>query len=126
MSTLNGAEDRDGEDSKHRPADHESCGARADPSIWCRGVVGAPGQGPLLVAKTPIRLPRTTDRVPDHAPGGHLLGRWTSSRFRPSRQHFVAHSWPKRRLEEWLNHAAPGDWAGKQVLQMRLFRGVRR
>src|ERR687891_1489442 len=69
MSTLNGAEDRDGEDSKHRPADHESCGARADPSIWCRGVAGAPGQGPLLVAKTPIRLPRTTDRVPDHAPG---------------------------------------------------------
>jgi hypothetical protein len=23
----------------------------------------------------------------------------------PQRQDFVAHSWPKRRLDDWLNHA---------------------
>jgi hypothetical protein len=23
------------------------------------------------------------------------------------RQAFVAHSWPKRRLDDWLNHAVP-------------------
>src|SRR6266545_8188445 len=41
------------------------------------------------------------------------------------RQHLVAHSWPKRRLEDWLNHAALGWLSSQKTLQMRLFRGVR-
>jgi hypothetical protein len=42
------------------------------------------------------------------------------------RQHFVAHSWPKRGIDDRLNHA---EWRApqhKNALQMRLFRPARR
>jgi len=38
----------------------------------------------------------------------------------------VVHSWPKRRSDDWLNHAERWRPAGKQHLQMRLFRDVHR
>jgi hypothetical protein len=44
----------------------------------------------------------------------------------PRRQDFVAHSWAKRRLDDWLNRAERAPCRGEQRLQMRLFRAVRR
>ncbi len=38
----------------------------------------------------------------------------------------VVRSWPKRRSDDWLNHAERWRPAGKQHLQMRLFRDVHR
>jgi hypothetical protein len=42
------------------------------------------------------------------------------------RQVSVAHSWPKRRLDDPLNHAVRRTPEGGKYLQMRPFRGVRR
>ncbi len=42
------------------------------------------------------------------------------------RQVFVAHSWPKRRLDDWLNHAERARHRSEKRVQMRLFGGVRR
>jgi hypothetical protein len=36
----------------------------------------------------------------------------------------VAHSWPKRRLDDWLNHAEWSKPPGKKGLQMTTFRDV--
>jgi hypothetical protein len=38
----------------------------------------------------------------------------------------VAHSWPKRRSDDWLNHAKQGLRRSEKCLQTRPFRGVRR
>ena len=45
---------------------------------------------------------------------------------RPTRQHLVAHSWPKRRLDDWLNHAVPRRLPSHKALQMIPFAGTRR
>jgi hypothetical protein len=42
------------------------------------------------------------------------------------RQDFVAHSWPKRRSDDWLNHAEPVRRRVEKYLQIGPFRGVRR
>src|SRR6266542_1498231 len=42
------------------------------------------------------------------------------------RQVSVAHSWPKRRFDVWLNHAEPAWRPSKKYLQMMMLRGVRR
>src|SRR5918992_4183481 len=39
---------------------------------------------------------------------------------------FVAHSWPKRRFEDWLNHAKRSQRQAKKCLQMTTFGDVRR
>jgi hypothetical protein len=61
-------------------------------------------------------------------PPGRLGGaRHASSPHRcPKRQVSVAHSWPKRRLDDWLNHAERKGLRRGKHLQMRLFGGVRR
>ena len=38
----------------------------------------------------------------------------------------MAHSWPKRRSDVWLNHAEPRQPRGEKYLQMRPVRDVRR
>jgi hypothetical protein len=48
------------------------------------------------------------------------------SRRCPSRQDFVAHSWPKRRFDDWLNHAESMRRQVEKCLQMRPYRGNRR
>jgi hypothetical protein len=45
---------------------------------------------------------------------------------RPTRQHLVAHSWPKRRLDDWLNHAVPSWLSSHKTLQMSPLAGTRR
>jgi hypothetical protein len=44
----------------------------------------------------------------------------------PSRQDLVAHSWPKRRSDDWLNHADRSQPPNEKRLQMRTFGAVRR
>jgi len=39
---------------------------------------------------------------------------------------FVAHSWPKRRLDDWVNHAEQGGVEGEKHLQMSVFGDERR
>jgi hypothetical protein len=50
-----------GEDSNLRPADYESDGARATPSVWCRLVLSSPGQealtGPFVLSCVVLCVP---------------------------------------------------------------------
>jgi hypothetical protein len=51
---------------------------------------------------------------------------WNVSTTIPATIPFVAHSWPKRRLEDWLNHAERRRPRGDKYLQMRPLEGIRR
>jgi hypothetical protein len=60
---------------------------------------------------------------------GHVAGLrtlWSPAWRCPRRRDFVARSWPKRRLDDWLNHAEARRRERERCLQMRPFRDVRR